>query len=1490
MLVLLLIALSFQANSTPIPALVPATAIALSAPQLKAKPSLVGAISLTWSKADGATGYVLEKSNTGNAGTFVQIATISNPDVLHHRDATLYYSQTAYYRIKAIANGAESGYSAVASATSHPAAKAFNILPLGDSNTEGGGSAIAVDDRAGYRDKLEVLLNNSITTSKYEFVGSEKSGSNYVTDTDHGGFGGARDEDIALLLKDGRFPYYNTGEFRGPGGGFYLDKYNPDIILLHIGTNQVDGSAGSINDVVKILDQIDQYEERAKKEVTVVLAKIILTAGDNPALDAAAKSYNNYVRSMAEKRVQAGDRIIFVDMEAGAGLIYDKGPGGDFIDNLHPNGKGYDKMAQEWFEVLEKLLNVTPQPTDTQDPETTIATKPAALSNKATDTFTFTSNESGVTFQVKLDGAAAFTNATTPYTVSGLTDGQHTLLVRAVDQAGNIDDTPAAYTWTIDTKAPAAPVVLTPKEGALLNNPKPTISGTAEAGSKVTVAVDGKNIGSATAAADGKWNITSGTALAEGEHTVAATAADAAGNNSPKSNSITFTIDSKAPQTTIVAKPAAVTNKDSFTFTFSSDKANVTYQVKLDGGSFADAVTPYPVQDLSDGSHTLAVRAVDAAGNTDASPATYTWVVDTKAPAAPAITKITEDKGPDANDRITSDNTPALAGTAEAGAEVTVYKEGTTLGTVTADGTGNWTYSAANALAEGTHSFTAAATDAAGNTGPKSAAVLVQVDVTAPTVNLTSSSKSSLKEQFAILVTFSEEVFGVAAGDFTITNGTLSNLSSSNKKTYTATVTPSADGTVRVQFAAGKATDLAGNLNGASNALERQFDGTAPEVVLTTDALATTNAPFSVTFTFSEAVTGFEAADITIANGAAADFTKVSATRYTATITPTADGDVSIRVGADKAFDAAENGNKASAELKRKYDAQRPTVVLSTEAKGPINAPFTVQVSFSEQVVNFAASDVRVLNGAASQLSKVNGQTYTIVITPTANGNVAISMAANVVQDQAANGNEASNELILGYDAERPTISISTGAPAKTNQPFTVTFNFSEPVTGFELADLTLANASATNFIRVTDQQYTALISPSQDGAVTVSVPANKAQDAATNGNTASSKLERQYDTTAPAGYAIAFSTEKIDVENQADIALQVTGAEVGATYTYTISSGNGGSEVTGTANVNTASFTIPALNLTGLRDGLLTVRLYLVDALGNKGVTVTDEVEKLTKNVSAIASVARINVPYKTAFKDVPLPAQVEVTFTNGEKENLNVTWNTGNYNGEVPALYELTGKLQLPENASNTGNMLARATVEVAPNQPPTALQLSDSKFRPDITPGEAIGKFSTTDPDDSSFTYNLVSGNGDAHNNLFQIENSDELHLVSSAGLSGISTFTVRVSSKDPYNNTIEQIFTLTKTIYEPQEKLKLVNAFSPNNDGRNDTWTVPELQFYNQVEVEVFDRSGVRLFKTNNPEEGWDGRGANGKVQAGSYFYIIQIKDINLVQKGVVTILK
>ncbi len=94
--------------------------------------------------------------------------------------------------------------------------------------------------------------------------------------------------------------------------------------------------------------------------------------------------------------------------------------------------------------------------TDAVAPTTTIDSTPADPTSATGASFAFSSNETA-TFECRVDGAASFTTCTSPETFSGLADGSHTFRVRAVDGAGNVDPTPAVFTWTVDTSAPSAP-------------------------------------------------------------------------------------------------------------------------------------------------------------------------------------------------------------------------------------------------------------------------------------------------------------------------------------------------------------------------------------------------------------------------------------------------------------------------------------------------------------------------------------------------------------------------------------------------------------------------------------------------------------------------------------------------------------------------------------------------------------------------------------------------------------------------------------------------------------------------------------------------------------------------------------------------------------------------------------------------------------------------------------------------------------------------
>ncbi|MCY1073847.1 adventurous gliding motility protein AgmC [Archangium lansingense] len=264
---------------------------------------------------------------------------------------------------------------------------------------------------------------------------------------------------------------------------------------------------------------------------------------------------------------------------------------------------------------------------DTAPPDTTIVSGPVLLGNSPDATFDF-SAEVGATFECSLDGGA-FVACTDPVTFTGLGQGDHTLQVRARDAAGNVDPTPASYTWTVDLTPPVAPGVASPEQNGIVDTLTPAITGSAEPNSTVTIIIDGQVVGTVQTDAAGNWSYTPTTPLTTGPHQVQVSATDEAGNVSTTTDPRDFTIvqDTSAPETTITSGPSGTTSERSATFTLESNEPGVTFECSLDGGAYMPCTSPVTFSDLAEGEHTLQVRARDAAGNVDATPATRTWTV-----------------------------------------------------------------------------------------------------------------------------------------------------------------------------------------------------------------------------------------------------------------------------------------------------------------------------------------------------------------------------------------------------------------------------------------------------------------------------------------------------------------------------------------------------------------------------------------------------------------------------------------------------------------------------------------------------------------------------------------------------------------------------------------------------------------------------------------------------------------------------------------------
>ena len=237
-------------------------------------------------------------------------------------------------------------------------------------------------------------------------------------------------------------------------------------------------------------------------------------------------------------------------------------------------------------------------------------------------------------------------------------------------------------------------------------------------------------------------------------------------------------------------------------------------------------------------------------------------------------------------------------------------------------------------------------------------------------------------------------------------------------------------------------------------------DTEPPSVTIAVPA-DTQNGAFDVVITFTEMVSGFEQADVTLSGTSTASITAWSTTDdtvFTATITPTTSGDVVVSVIADLAKDAAGNNNTASDSETVTVDMDAPSVSISVPA-GVQNTAFDVVITFTESVSGFEQSDLSVSGTAAATVtawSTTDDTVFTATITPTTSGDVVVSVIADLATDAAGNNNTASDSQTVTVDMMPPEVSISVPEGVQ-NTAFDVVITFTESVSGFEQADVTLS-------------------------------------------------------------------------------------------------------------------------------------------------------------------------------------------------------------------------------------------------------------------------------------------------------------------------------------------------------------------------------------------------------------------------------------------------
>src|SRR5439155_7664363 len=344
-----------------------------------------------------------------------------------------------------------------------------------------------------------------------------------------------------------------------------------------------------------------------------------------------------------------------------------------------------------------------------------------------------------VAYEVSPAGANDWTVTPPDWDTTALTDGLYDLRATATDRAGNAT-TPALVIGVRVDNHPPTVSISSPAAGSYVNaaspDPRPVTAAAADSGSGIDHVDFCACSDSSAGCATGTWNAL-GTATsapwsadlplpADGDRALRAVAVDRTGHTA--SDVVTVTVDRTPPETTLDGTPGDPSNEASPDVAFSSSEPGSTFECRLDGAAWQPCASPDTLAALADGQHSVDVRATDPAGNVDATPASWTWLVDTTPPTATM-----DDPGRVVRGTVSLSSTTADPGDSASGVASVVYE-------YSADGGATWAPAPAGwdttSVEDGVYELRVVATDHAGNVTASSPVTDVRVDNTAPTTSL----------------------------------------------------------------------------------------------------------------------------------------------------------------------------------------------------------------------------------------------------------------------------------------------------------------------------------------------------------------------------------------------------------------------------------------------------------------------------------------------------------------------------------------------------------------------------------------------------------------------------------------------------------------------------------------------------------------------------------------------------------------------------------
>ncbi|AXA56288.1 Ig-like domain-containing protein [Pseudomonas thivervalensis] len=572
--------------------------------------------------------------------------------------------------------------------------------------------------------------------------------------------------------------------------------------------------------------------------------------------------------------------------------------------------------------------------------------------------------------------------------------------------------------------------------------------------------------------------------------------ADLAGNvGSGTTDSNNYAIDTQRPTASIVVADTALNIGETslVTITFSEAVTGFTLadmtvaNGSLSGLSSSDGgitwtATLTPSASISDATNLVILAntgVADAAGNTGSgTTSSNNYAVDTQRPTASIVVADTSLSVGETS-LVTITFNEAVTGFTTA--DLTVAN-GTVTGLSSGDGGITWTgtLTPSASTSDTSNLITLDNTgvaDAAGNAGSGTTdSNNYAIDTARPTATVVVADATvGIGETSVVTITFSEAVTGFTLADLSVTNGSLSGLSTSDNITYTATFTPSggvSDATNLITLNNTGVVDGAGNTgSGTTDSNNYVVDTLRPTAtIVVADTALSVGETSLVTITFSEAISGFDNSDLSVANGTlSAVSSSDGGITWTATFTPSLGvTDVSNLIVLNNTGVSDGAGNTGSGTTNSNnyaVDTNVPTAtVVVADSSLSIGETTVVTVTFNSAVSGFDNADLTVSNGTLSTMSSTDGGvTWTATFTPS----TSISDTSNVITlDNTGLINGAGNAGVgttdsnnYAIDTVRPTATIVVADTAiAAGETSLVTITFSEAVTAFTSADLTVAN------------------------------------------------------------------------------------------------------------------------------------------------------------------------------------------------------------------------------------------------------------------------------------------------------------------------------------------------------------------------------------------------------------------------------------------------